>query len=496
MTNLSDLLPAGAASKQLSFTASGAVAQGKPVILNTNGTVTQVTGTSATEAAGTPVVFESGTTNYTSATFDSSNNKVVFAYVDQSNSNYGTAVVGTVASDNSISFGTPVVFESADTNYNTAATFDSSNNKVVIAYTDNGNSNHGTAIVGTVSGTSISFGTAVVFRASSADYIRAVFDSSNNKVVIVFRDASGATGGAGNAIVGEVSGTSISFGTKAIFDSGNTQKIAATFDSSNNKVVIAYVDGDDSQLKSIVGTVSGTGITYGSAATIYAGDVQSNDDLTAAFDASANKVVVAYKQSTNSYGYAQVGTVSGTSISYGSAVLINGNNDTAWLSATYDSNAEKTIIAYRDGGNSYYGTVIVGTVSGTSISFGTEVVFESATTSRITSTFDSNLNKVAIGYRDQGNSNYGTGVVFQVGFDDTNLTATNFLGIADEAISNGASGNVTMRGGIASSGLSSLTPGTTLFVQRDGTLGTTAATPSVEAGKAMSATSINLDYSS
>ena len=147
MTNLSDLLPAGAASKQLSFTASGAIAQGKPVILNTNGTVTQVTGNSATEAAGTPVVFESGTTNYTSATFDSSNNKVVFVYVDQSNSNYGTAVVGTVASDNSISFGTPVVFESADTNNYTAATFDSSNNKVVIAYCDVGNSNYGTSIV-------------------------------------------------------------------------------------------------------------------------------------------------------------------------------------------------------------------------------------------------------------------------------------------------------------------------------------------------------------
>jgi hypothetical protein len=494
MTNLSDLLPAGAASKQLSFTASGAIAQGKPVILNTNGTVTQVTGDSATEAVGTPATFQSGEARYINATFDSSNNKVVFAYRDISNSNYGTAVVGTPASDNSITFGTPVVFNSGTTE-NQSPVFDSSNNKVVIAYTDGSNSDYGTCVVGTVSGTSISFGSEVVFRSSTADYIRIVFDSSNNKVVIIFRDAAGAYGGAGNAIVGEVSGTSMSFGTKAIFDSGNTQKIAATFDSSNNKVVIAYVDGDDSQLKSIVGTVSGTGITYGSAATIYAGNVQSHDDLTAAFDASANKVVVAYKQSTNGYGYAQVGTVSGTSISYGSAVLINGNNDTAWLSATYDSAAEKTTIAYRDGGNSYYGTVIVGTVSGTSISFGTEVVFESATTSWITSTYDSNLNKVVIGYRDQGNSNYGTGVVFQVGFDNTNLTATNFLGIADEAISNGASGNVTMKGGIASSGLSSLTPGSTYYVQRDGTLATSAATPSVEAGKAMSATSINLDYS-
>ncbi len=258
MTNLSDLLPAGAASKQLSFTASGAIAQGKPVILNTNGTVTQVTGDSATEAVGTPATFQSGEARHIHSTFDSSNNKVVFAYRDISNSNYGTAVVGTPASDNSITFGTPVVFNSGTTE-NQSPVFDSSNNKVVIAYTDGSNSDYGTCVVGTVSGTSISFGSEVVFRSSGADYIRVVFDSSNNKVVILFRDAAGAYGGAGNAIVGEVSGTSMSFGTKAIFDSGNTQKIAATFDSSNNKVVIAYVDGDDSQLKSIVGTVSGTG---------------------------------------------------------------------------------------------------------------------------------------------------------------------------------------------------------------------------------------------
>ena len=35
----------------------------------------------------------------------------------------------------------------------------------------------------------------------------------------------------------------------------------------------------------------------------------------------------------------------------------------------------KVVIAYSDMDNSFYGTAIVGTVSGTSISFGTPVVF-------------------------------------------------------------------------------------------------------------------------
>jgi len=491
MTNLSDLLPAGAASKQLEFTASGTIAQGKPVILNANGTVTQVAGESADQGIGSPTVFESGSAPYSSPTFDSSNNKVVIAYCDNSNSSYGTAVVGTPASDNSITFGTPVVFNSGSTSY-TSATFDSSNNKVVIAYTDGGNSSHGTAIVGTVSGTSISFGSEVVFRASSADYISTVFDSSNNKVVVVFRDASGASGGYGTAIVGTVSGTSISFGTKAAYNSENTSDQAATFDSNSNKVVIAYKDSGDNQGKAIVGTVSGTSISYGSAGTFDTNALTTY--ITATFDSSNNKVAIGYNQSANGYSYAVVGTVSGTSISFGSSVQIQAAGAN-YISSTFDSTADKVVFSYRDAGNSLYGTLIVGTVSGTSISFGSEVVYESAHVQFIGSTFDSNLNKVVITYRDVDNSYYGTAVVFQVAYDSTNLTATNFLGIADEAISNAASGNVTMKGGIASNGLSSLTPGSTYYVQRDGTLATSAASPSVEAGKAMSATSINLDYS-
>ena len=52
MTNLSDLFPAGA-GKQVSFTASGNVtSSGKPVVLNSDGTVTEVSGSS--ESIGSP----------------------------------------------------------------------------------------------------------------------------------------------------------------------------------------------------------------------------------------------------------------------------------------------------------------------------------------------------------------------------------------------------------------------------------------------------------
>ena len=45
MSNLSDLLPAGEAAKQLTFTDSGSGISSKaPVVLNSDGTVTAVTG--------------------------------------------------------------------------------------------------------------------------------------------------------------------------------------------------------------------------------------------------------------------------------------------------------------------------------------------------------------------------------------------------------------------------------------------------------------------
>ena len=46
----------------------------------------------------------------------------------------------------------------------------------------------GTAIVGTVSGTSISFGSAVVFKSAGITFMGSIFDSTNNKVVMIFQD--------------------------------------------------------------------------------------------------------------------------------------------------------------------------------------------------------------------------------------------------------------------------------------------------------------------
>ncbi len=102
------------------------------------------------------------------------------------NSNYGTAAVGTYNSGtDQQGFGTPVVFNSGTTEY-TATTFDSNSNKVVVSFRDDSASGHGKAVVGTVSGTSVSFGAEVTFNAGGTYYVSSAFDSSSNKIVCFF----------------------------------------------------------------------------------------------------------------------------------------------------------------------------------------------------------------------------------------------------------------------------------------------------------------------
>ena len=464
-----------------SFTASGAVASGKPVALNSNGTVTQVAGTS--ESTGSEVVFEAAQSYHILPIFDSSNNKVVIVYTDSGDSNHGKAIVGTV-SGTSISFGTAVTFNAATT-YQISGTFDSNSNKIVIVYKDVGDSNKTNSIVGTVSGTSISFGSEATITTNVASDTSTTFDSNSNTVVTFYKDTSNSN--YGTAAVGTVSGTSISYGTPVVFESAASSlyQQSSCFDTSSNKTVVVYADGGNSSHgTAIVGTVSGTSISFGTAVVFHAAGTAN---AVCAFDTTNNKVVIAYEDTADSEkGKSLVGTVSGTAISYGSEVEFE-SGGIQEVGMTFDPDAGKAVVVYMDKGNSNHGTYAVGTVSGTSITYETPVVFAAATSERCTAAYDTNSDKVVIGFEDGGNSNHGTSIVLQVGSSN----ASDFVGISNAAISDSAAGNVTVQGGlITNSDLATLTIGSTYYVQDDGSLATTSS--DVTAGKALSATTLLL----
>ena len=435
-----------------------------------------VSSNSVAQALGSAVVFESAAvSSNVASTFDSNSNKVVIVYQDTANSFYGTAIVGTV-SGASISFGSPVVFSSANRTQEIQITFDSNSNKVVIAYDDKADGQKGKAIVGTVSGTNISFGSAVVFNNGSTDLgtpNAITFDSNSNKVVIAFQDK--ADSNKGKAIVGTVSGTSISFGSEATFLNANyATQVSTTFDSNSNKVVIVYKDGSNSTHGyAVVGTVSGTSISFGTPVVFESAETNKPN---VAFDTVNNKIVIAYADGT--VGTAIVGTVSGTAISFGSPVIFN-STETTSPRVRFDATASKMIVAYGEGsGNA--GTFKTGTVSETSISFGSATVFESGSTNGQNGlVYDSNAGKMVLSYYSGSNSGYGTSKVLQ----------TSFTTITRDQVASGSSAIIDSGCAISTNQLS-LTAGQQYFVQTDGTLGLTAADPSVLAGTAVSATKL------
>ena len=480
MSNLSELLPTGGGQNAVDFVASGTLSSGQTVALKADGTVEVVSGSVRDTIVGTPVVFESASSQYGSSTYDPVSQKIIIAYADYGNSQKGTAIVGTV-SGSSISFGAPVIFNSA-TSIFVACTYDTNSQKVVICFRNGGNSNYGTTVIGTVSGTSISFGSLVVFNSGITLYGHPAYDSNTNKVVVAYQDTSNSN--YGTARVGTVSGTSISFGSEIVFNSASTLYTWTTYDINAQKVVIVYSnDGNSGYGTAIVGTVSGTSISFGSPVVFQAAGCAT---ISSVYDSNSQKIIVGYWQYTNSaYLTAVVGTVSGTSISFGSPTEITTSVSTP--SITYDSSANKVVLAYRDGNNSNYGTAVFGTVSGTSISFESPIVYEDSYATGMTAIYDANAEKVVVSYTNTGNSNYGTSSVIQVGYLNSN--SADFIGITAEAISDTATGAVNVYGGI-NEAQTGLTIGADYYVQADGSLSTTAS--DVKVGKAISATTINM----
>ena len=473
------------------FVATGTVANGAPVIVKDDGTVgsiTQTTDPASAPNVGAKVVFENATTDGKSVTYDSNSNRVVVAYRDSGNGNYGTCVVGTVNTDDTITFGSAYVFNADQTDYITAV-FDSTNNKIVISYQDITNSNRGTAIVGTVdpSDNSITFGSEVQFRTDSIgmhDDNSMVF-LGGGKVFIAFNNASYSS--RGEAIIGTVSGTSISFGgSVADITSNQCYNMTVAYDANADKVVVAYQDGSDSNKgKARVATVTGNSISFGTEVIFNNGSTQA---CSAVYDSSNQKVAIAYRDSGNSnYGTAIVGTVSGTNISFGSEAVFE--SATVWnVKTTFDSTNNKIVIVYSDSGNGSNGTVVVAAISGTSISFNSPLVYNGAEISYNGLAFVTN-GKSVVAYRDHGDNNYGTARVINSLSPVSNLTAENYIGLAAGAISNAASGSITISGGINES-QTGLTTGRTYYVRGDGTLNTVAGNPSVVAGTSISATKI------
>ena len=183
MSNLSDLLPAGAAAKQLTFTDSGSGISSKaPVALNSDGTVSAVGG--QTFAIGTPASMSATlTTWYVGVTYHTAEDKIVVLWIeDTSRDLYLQA--GTV-SGTSITWGSATLVDNGIySNQIADICYDSNANCLNYSWVSSANvvRNECATLSGTTFTRDNSNTISVTWSAISR--LRQIFDPTNNKVAL------------------------------------------------------------------------------------------------------------------------------------------------------------------------------------------------------------------------------------------------------------------------------------------------------------------------
>jgi sugar lactone lactonase YvrE len=429
--------------------ASGTLPNGKPVVVNSDGTVSVISETTVSESVGTPSNITGSQLTRPAVAYDANAQKVVIAYRDNGNSNRGTAIVGTI-SGTSISFGSSAVFFTGYADQ-IDITYDSTAQKVVIAYQNVDSGGYGTAVVGTISGTSISFGTNVVFKSAALQSpTKIAYHSAKNRVGIIYKNSSATDNG--EIVIGEVSGTSLTFGSSVTFESGLFNDGDIVYDASAERFVTAHKDESTSPANNgfcCVISVGGTGDLVPTVNTRQSFNGTSGTTyISAVYDSANEKVVISFADGANSNaGTAIVATIGSTSATFGTKVQFTSNN-VGGTAITYDSGAGKVVVSYRDNTNSNRGTVISGKVSGTSITFDTASVFDSNNISQIHNAYDANAGKVVTVFYDS-TSVVGQAFVFQTGYTSTPLTAENYIGIARSGAADTAGAIIDTQGAIA-----------------------------------------------
>ena len=494
---------------EASFVASGAISSKAPVILKSDGKAEAISQTTITTASGTPALMESGQGgDYPGMCYHESENCVVMGYSDRYNNYYGTIVCGTVNADKTITWDWAnrlVHFSTAfQTAYYHSLVYSErgGNNRVGVFF--RGDQNYGYCQVISVSGTTASATGAI--QKFSNNYltvgIRAAIDSttSNTSTVMVsYKEGSSPNKQYLRAF--EVGSSSMSFGseydmTSSWMNSGFNSLIYHTPTSQ----FCVFGRDDNNSYYGEMGTITSSGTTVSSVNNVTTFDSNTVYQAQASYDSNADKILLSWASTGSTTGKCLSVSCSGTTLSLGGASPTNfdTNNITSTKHAnSYDPIAKKAVIIYNDTTDTVVEMRTAAlSASDYTVTLGSAVTIQSITGGSFISVYDPDTGLVACLYEKTSSSGAGQNnfwsTAIQVGYDNTNLTSTNFLGIADAAINDTATGAVILEGAVIE-GLSSLTIGATYYVLPTGVLSTSnTGTPSVTLGMAISATAINM----
>ena len=487
MSNLSELLPTGGGQNAVDFVASGTLSSGQTVALKADGTVEAVQKTLSAPTITTENAYSYS--NVSSVAYDSVNNIFIFAYYGPSS--YLALVAASVDANGVFTFGTPVLYSTAFSRFAVAC-----NDGKIMGV--GGRFDSIFCIFSTAISSGLSLNSIYLIfgpTPSGQGYAAQDFYVEYNPVEDSFLAAS-TDGWSGTSFVIGLSYNSannIGYGSPVYIDSGATnsaKNYKCVYDPDNQKMLVFWKQGSYPSsgasffsYNATIITMSGTSVSVGNSVEISSGRIKEGPD--SSYNKDINKFISIYRMDNNEYATLRVVTVSGATISVGSEVSITAFGTEEYLLSVYDELAEKTFITYLPSGAGQLFTLASVNVSGTTPSLGLSSTYNLNGANYFTyakTAYSTTDNKAFI--FGQLSSQVTTYTVNQVSFN-----YTSFIGITAEAISSAATGPANVYGGI-NEAQTGLTIGSDYYVQDDGSISTTSS--AVKIGQAISATTINM----
>ena len=481
--------------------ASNTIAKGNPVIVEADGDFAKAETVTESFAQGTAGDITEAY-RYGAMSYDPDEDKYIYFYKAWTGSESGKLCyrLGTPSGSGTsatITWGSQTELVSGvyieDTDQSVSACYDTTNKKTVVIYENSGVAQLRSTVV-TISGTTVTATSEVTIDTNNPAQTGIVYASNYSKVVAVWYYSSYYYVSVGTIdSSGVISWTSAQNSYVGTISAG----FSITYDATQNAVVISYQDAGNSNYgTSAVGELNsaGSSVSFGSEVVFYSNYARVYaHNLTT--DTENNKIINCYRDNTGSgVGKCQVGTVTGNSISWGSAVQFNGSVAVGNPAVAYNDNADvkKSMVVFQQQTGSYYLGVADITVSGT-----TPTITSTTDLTTIgSSTYSADANQILpnsankqFAIASQNNNREGDYIVVSPEQSQANLTTENFVGLADIASTANGTSKVRINGVDANN--TGLTAGQLYYVKNDGTLSETAESGKVvEAGKALSATKL------
>jgi hypothetical protein len=211
------------------------------------------------------------------------------------------------------------------------------------------------ACVITISGSVVSIGSIQAGPSGSASSAHIVLTKlATDKVLFSWISSSSVY-----SAVASISGTTITFDSTTTFSAGSTVSGIHADLLDTDKVIITWRENTSSRGQAVIASISGTTVTFGSKAAFADPGVKNdtNDFTTSVASISTTEAVISYIDSDNSnYGACIYASVSGTTITYPNAKVSFSTSDALELVLAKKIDANNVFIMHI-GANTVYGIV-------------------------------------------------------------------------------------------------------------------------------------------